>query len=117
MVLAKVATEIIKRGITHGSRIARYDKAAWNKLYTGFPKYVKKGTREGFIVGSTLGSLIQGTIDLSNQGQQDTGTNPDGIPQKTKFRKRSPQLQAYRRQSRKSKCRCRKRYPNRYYSR
>ncbi len=65
MVLGKVATEAVKIAITYGGRFARYDKAAWNKLYTGFPKYVKKGTREGFIAGSSIGGFISGIADDS----------------------------------------------------
>ncbi len=78
MVIAKVGLEIIKRVVTHGSRLARYDEFAWNKLYTGLPRHVKKGTRHGFIAGSTIGGLLSGVTDLSDDG---TGTN-NGFPSK-----------------------------------
>ncbi len=62
MVAGKLFSEGVKIAVTYGGRFARYDKAAWNKLYTGFPKYVKKGTREGFIAGSSVGGLVKGLI-------------------------------------------------------
>jgi len=83
MVLAKIVTEAVKIGITHGTRFARYDKQAWNKLYTGFPKYVKKGTREGFIAGSSVGGLVKGLTS-------DDGTGIDNALPKKHVRKTYP---------------------------
>ncbi len=82
MVLAKIVTEAVKVAVTYGGRFARYDKLAWNKLYTGFPKYVKKGTREGFIVGSSIGGLIQGA-SFNNDSAEPSG---NAVPQKSKAR-------------------------------
>ncbi len=107
LVLAKVAVEVTKRAITYGSRFARSDKAAWNKLYTGFPKYVKKGTRQGFIVGSSIGGLIKGTTDLSDNGLP----RDSAIPSKFSKYPSGKQYQAYNRYSRstygrRKKCKC-----------
>ncbi len=87
MVIVKIATEVVKRGVTYGSRFARSDKVAWNKLYTGFPKYVKKGTREGFLVGSTIGGLISGS-NLNDDGTPSDSAVPKKFRKKTsKFNK------------------------------
>ncbi len=96
MVLGKTITKIVEIGATYGSRIARSDKVAWNKLYSGFPRYVKKGTREGFLIGSSVGGLIQGATDLNPDG-----TNNDNGFQKKKQRfKTRKQSQAYHRRRR-----------------
>ncbi len=120
MVLARIATEVAKRVVTHGTRFVRSDKVAWNKLYSGFPRYVKKGTREGFLVGSTVGGLLSGfTQNDINDGLTDTG---NGVPSKIKS-KPYQQRKAYSGYGRRSsvqrfkqQCRCydRKR-PKRYF--
>ncbi len=78
MVLAKIGLEVIKRAVTYGSRLAKYDEFAWNKLYTGVPKHVRQGTRHGFIAGSTIGGLLSGATDLSDDGNIRT----DAIPKR-----------------------------------
>ncbi len=113
MVIAKVGFEVIKRGIAASGRFARYDKAAWNKLYTGFPKYVKKGTREGFIAGTSIGGFLSGVNDIN-----DDGTDHGDAFQKKNVRPKT--RQSYKERNRRfgtasrRRCKCN---PRRYYRR
>ncbi len=114
MVIAKIGLEVIKRGVAAGGRFARYDKAAWNKLYTGFPKYVKKGTREGFIAGSSIGGLLSGATNLNDDGVD----HGDGFQKKNgrpKTRKSYQTRSGYQRSTKRRRCKCKS--PRSYYSR
>ncbi len=116
MVLAKIATEVAKRGITYGTRFYRSDKQAWNKLYAGFPRYVKKGTREGFLVGSTIGGLLSGSLN-----NEDQSVNPDAFQKNGQRPTSSKQYQTHyryrgrsKRRSGKRQCYCNGRPKRRY---
>ncbi len=95
MVLGKIATEAVKIGVTYGSRFVRLDKHAWNKLYTGFPKYVKKGTREGFLVGSTLGGLAKGLYAPDTPGNDAVPQQRYESPTRSPYKTRSGQTSRF----------------------
>ncbi len=108
MVLGRVLIKGAEIGIKYGTRFVKSDKVAWNKLYTGFPNYVKKGTRQGFIVGSSVGGLLSGVTDLSDNGVTDINgvqKRPKSYPNK--------QNQARNRYGRGSNSRYSGRYTNR----
>ncbi len=90
--VANIASTVIKRGLTYGAFVVKNDKSAWNKLYSGFPKYVKKGTREGFIAGSAIGTFIA----------DDDGTEQDGSFSKPELSKTNNYYKTRRRPTRRS---------------
>ncbi len=122
MVIGKLVTEAVKVAVVHGTRLARYDKFAWNKLYTGLPQHVRKGTKHGFDYGIPIGGLLSGVTDLSDDGSlEDNGSIPTKSPtnqfNKTRHRRRGYSAKFGRFQRDPHNCRCSKRRSNNFRTR
>ncbi len=59
---------VLQKFIQIGTKLAKYDAKAWDKLYFGIRKDIKLGIRTGGAIGGAIGSLLDDETTFLDDG-------------------------------------------------
>ncbi len=114
MVIAKIASELIRFGIRHKSGILRAEYSVYRKA--GWKPYAARGISHGTAGGSLLGTLIRdNNLDDSNASPKKSYTGKPNQARSGRFRNGNRRYNASSRFNKRRRCSCsRNRYRRSY---